>query len=138
MMYSSRFRSCAQLDRASNSALAFPASGMAVFASFARSSIARFLTVAANCISSIVCFMGLPFASVLWSSQFKAAGNPTPLEIGKQIPNVTHCVGALAIGRCAGALWVAVVEYFFRGVACDSSAALCPPGVRAQGGLFLL
>jgi len=24
--------------------------------------------------------MGLPFAGVLWNSQFKAAGNPTPAE----------------------------------------------------------
>lgn len=83
--------------------------------------------------------MGLPFAGVLWNSQFKAAGNPTPFEIVKQIPNVTHCVGALAIGRCAGALWVAVVGYFFRGVSLRlCSVALCPPRVHAQGGLFLV
>lgn len=74
----------------------------------ARIAAASSLTVAANASCSTEYFMGLPFAGVLRDSQFKAAGNPTQ-----------YCVSR------------------FRGVACDSSAALCLPGVRAPGGLFL-
>ena len=42
------------------------------------------------------------------------------------------CVGAISVASGA-----ARPIRVFRGVACDSSAALCPPGVRAQGGFFL-
>jgi hypothetical protein len=52
--------------------------------------------------------MGLPFAGVLWDSQFKAAGNPTQSPVSR-----------------------------FRGVAlCDSSAPFSPAGVSALAGFF--
>jgi hypothetical protein len=52
-------------------------------------------TDAANCISSNVYFMGLPFAGVLRNSQFKAAGSPTPFATTHRQPGFARLSGVI-------------------------------------------